>query len=222
MKRSEIDKLIDEAIAFLNEANFTLPEWACWTRRGWSQKLAETKRVRELKLGWDVTDFGSGDFYKQGLLLFTIRNGIVGNSDYNKGYAEKVMLPRRGQVTPYHYHVQKTEDIINRCGGEFKIKFCKAEKEAGLAKGRFKVYIDEVERELGPEEVVSIKPGQSVTMEPYIYHEFWTPDEMVLVGEVSSVNDDETDNHFYKEVKRFSQIEEDVAGKYYLCNEYPE
>jgi D-lyxose ketol-isomerase len=26
-------------------------------------------------LGWDITDFGSGNFYRRGLFLFTLRNG---------------------------------------------------------------------------------------------------------------------------------------------------
>ena len=127
MKRSEIDKLIDEAIVFLEEQNFKLPAWGYFTRDDWCEHRATLARVRDLKLGWDVTDFGSGEFYKRGLLLFTVRNGVLGDKVYAKGYAEKAMLARRGQVTPYHYHLQKTEDIINRAGGEFKIKFCKTD-----------------------------------------------------------------------------------------------
>jgi len=42
----------------------------------------------------------------------------------------------------------------------------------------------------------------------------------VLVGEVSKVNDDNTDNRFYESVGRFSAIEEDEAPLYLLVNDY--
>jgi D-lyxose ketol-isomerase len=42
----------------------------------------------------------------------------------------------------------------------------------------------------------------------------------VLVGEVSSVNDDEHDNHFLQPVARYNNIEEDEPAVLVLCNEY--
>jgi len=42
----------------------------------------------------------------------------------------------------------------------------------------------------------------------------------VLVGEVSTVNDDTNDNFFYEEIGRFPQIEEDEAPLYLLSSEY--
>jgi D-lyxose ketol-isomerase len=42
-----------------------------------------------------------------------------------------------------------------------------------------------------------------------------------LIGEVSSVNDDATDNRFYTPLPRFPDIEEDEAPAHLLCNEYP-
>ncbi len=43
-----------------------------------------------------------------------------------------------------------------------------------------------------------------------------------LVGEVSSVNDDKTDNRFQEERGRYSAIDEDAPILHYLCNEYLE
>ena|SRR5690554_1431468 len=45
-------------------------------------------------LGWDITDFGSGEFYKRGLFLFTLRNGKYKVD--KKPYAEKIMIVAPG------------------------------------------------------------------------------------------------------------------------------
>ena len=71
-------------------------------------------------MGWDVTDFGSGDFAARGLLLLCTRNGIQGQAG-ERPYAEKLMVVRDGQETPFHFHV-KAEDIINRGGGDLVVE----------------------------------------------------------------------------------------------------
>ena len=43
-------------------------------------------------LGWDITDFGLGDFDKIGFGLITIRNGNRNNDKYKKVYAEKLLF----------------------------------------------------------------------------------------------------------------------------------
>jgi D-lyxose ketol-isomerase len=43
-----------------------------------------------------------------------------------------------------------------------------------------------------------------------------------MVGEVSAVNDDDTDNRFYEPLPRFSTIEEDEPPYYLLCTDYPD
>ena len=42
---------------------------------------------------------------------------------------------------------------------------------------------------------------------------------MVMVGEVSQVNDDNNDNYFLEQVGRFSQIQEDISPLHPLWNE---
>lgn len=66
----------------------------------------------ENMLGWDITDFGSGNFSSRGLFLFTIRKGKFKVD--NKTYAEKIMIVEENQETPMHCHWSKMEDIINR------------------------------------------------------------------------------------------------------------
>ncbi len=75
-------------------------------------------------MGWDITDFGSGDYEKIGLFLFTIRNGRQADLKRMRGklYAEKLLIADVGQVTPMHFHWNKSEDIINRGGGDLVIQ----------------------------------------------------------------------------------------------------
>ncbi len=223
MKRSEINALQREAVAFFEQQKFYLPPWAFWSVDEWKEKRAKAQEVVDNKLGWDLTDFGLGDFYRMGLLLFTIRNGKIGAAG-GKDYAEKIMIVREGQVTPWHFHWHKMEDIINRGGGSLVMELCNATSDERLAKTPVTVQVDGVTKTVEAKGALSLQPGESVTLPPYLYHNFsGEPGKgMVLVGEVSRVNDDEKDNRFLDAIGRFPQIEEDEPPLYPLCNEYPE
>jgi D-lyxose ketol-isomerase len=118
MKRSEINRSIREAKDFIKAMNFSLPPFAFWDPADWETKGPEYNEIRENQLGWDLTDFGGGDFDKTGLFLFTIRKGNLKNPSCPKTYAEKLLMVKPGQITPYHYHQYKMEDIINRSSSE--------------------------------------------------------------------------------------------------------
>ena len=120
MKRSEIQAYIAQAKALLEKNNFKLPEFGYWTLDEWKAREDELETIIKTMRGWDVTDFGSGDFEKVGAVLFTIRNGVLG-TDIGCPYAEKLIIMRDSQVLPLHYHFSKTEDIINRGGGVLSI-----------------------------------------------------------------------------------------------------
>jgi D-lyxose ketol-isomerase len=68
---------------------------------------------------------------------------------------------------------------------------------------------------------VVLQPGQSVSLPIGLYHEFTARGGRVLVGEVSMVNDDATDNRFLDHVGRFPAIQEDEPPLYLLCTDYP-
>ena len=70
---------------------------------------------------------------------------------------------------------------------------------------------------------VELRPGESITIYPYMYHDFNVKPGTgsVLLGEVSMCNDDNMDNRFYEELGRFPEIEEDEKPYRLLCNEYP-
>jgi D-lyxose ketol-isomerase len=223
MKRSEINRLIREAEGFFAERRFALPPFARWTPEEWRSMGHEADEIRARKLGWDLTDFGSGDFMSLGLLLFTLRNGDVRDPDA-KRYAEKVMIVREGQVTPWHFHWSKTEDIIVRGGGRLVVELANAtEDESALADTEVVVSTDGVVRRVEPKGRVVLAPGESITLTPRLYHKFYgeAGSGAVLVGEVSSVNDDATDNRFLEPVGRFPEIDEDEDPWRLLCTEYP-
>ncbi|MEJ7557667.1 MAG: D-lyxose/D-mannose family sugar isomerase [Pedobacter sp.] len=86
MKRSEINKVIQDADLFFNKNCWTLPP----------------------NPKWDVTDFGLGSFMQCGLVLVNLAE--------EEEYCEKLMYAVRAQVTPAHTHRKKKEDIICRTG----------------------------------------------------------------------------------------------------------
>jgi len=223
MKRSEINAIIRHAKEFCTEMKFALPPFVNWTPDEWAEKGTECAEIVDNQLGWDITDFGSGDFYKVGLMLITIRNGNLKDPKYKKTYAEKIMIVREGQVTPMHYHYQKYEDIINRGGGNLVIKLYNRSDDDGLADTPVTVSVDGVTRTLPAGGILVLGPGESICMNAGLYHSFWGEEGKgtVLVGEVSRVNDDHNDNRFYEPVGRFPVIEEDEAPIHLLSTEYP-
>ncbi len=223
MKRSEINRRIDEAKAFFAEHGFVLPPFAQWTAGQWRAMGHEADEIRTRRLGWDVTDFGSGRFDEVGLLLLTLRNGRVDDPGNRKIYAEKIMLVGPGQVTPWHFHWHKTEDIINRGAGRLIVELRHAAADESFADTPVVVSCDGVARQVPAGGRVALDPGQSITLVPHLYHQFFADPAAgpALIGEVSSVNDDATDNRFSPPVGRFPAIEEDAAPTHLLCHEYP-
>ena len=223
MKRSEINQEIRRTLTFLETHHFTLPPFAHWTPDQWRTVGPEANEIRTRELGWDVTDFGAGRFAELGLTIFTIRNGRVDDPANVKSYAEKVLIVGEDQVTPCHFHHSKTEDIINRAGGKLVIQLYSSDANDELADTPVTVSCDGVERTVPAGGTIVLETGESITLVPRMYHEFkgLAGFGTVLVGEVSSVNDDNTDNRFSVELPRFPSIEEDEPPLHLLCNEYP-
>ena len=230
MKRSEINEYLQQAVEFLAKQKFYLPKWAFWTPKQWEQVGGEADEIRDRRVGWDVTDFGAGDFKKLGFIAFTIRNGVVsaagGESDpMVKDYCEKIMLVDEAQVVPTHFHWSKMEDIINRGGGRLVLELWNAEPDTEQLDeiNEITVSMDGVERTVPAGGKVILDPGESITLPPFMYHNFYvqTGRGMVLVGEVSRVNDDDRDNRFHTPLRRFATIEEDAPPMFLLCTEYP-
>lgn len=223
MKRSEINKIIKDAEAFISAHNFALPPFALWSPGDWQTKGAEYDEIRDNMLGWDITDYGLGRFNEVGLVLVTIRNGNQSNDKYEKPYAEKLLISRENQVCPMHFHWSKMEDIINRGGGNMMMKLYNSTPDGELADTDVTVHSDGRTYTVPAGTVVRLAPGESVTLHRGTYHAFWAEEGTgaVLIGEVSQCNDDNTDNRFYETMGRFPEIEEDEPPYRLLCNEYP-
>jgi hypothetical protein len=222
MKRSEINAILNEGQQFMQERSFYLPPFAYWTLDQWSQQAEGAREIVENGLGWDVTDFGSGNYYRTGLLLFTLRNGSTHEMRTRLGklYCEKIMISGVCQLTPMHFHRNKVEDIINRGGGKLIIKVCNSTEHSELATSDVTISLDGIERTVKAGSELILTPGESVTIRPGLYHSFWGEGETVLVGEVSLVNDDVSDNFFLTSAGRFPRIEDDESPQHLLVSDY--
>lgn len=220
MKRSEINQILRSAKTFMAEKQFMLPSWAYWSLDEWKKNKDTAREVIENMLGWDITDFGSGDFYKRGLFLFTLRNGKF-NVD-KKPYAEKIMIVEENQETPMHYHWSKMEDIINRGGGNLVIELYNATNGDKFSDTPVIFKTDGITHTIQAGGKVVLAPGESICLEQGMFHRFYGEKGKgkVLVGEVSMVNDDNTDNCFYEEVGRFPVVEEDEEPLHLLVSDY--
>lgn len=222
MKRSEINEIIRYMEKLAKYNGFHLPPFCNWTPEEWKTKGHEYDEIRDNMLGWDITDYGLGDWEKVGFALVTIRNGNQNNPKYKKVYAEKLLMLKEGQHSPMHFHWIKSEDIINRGGGTLIIHMYN-DKDGELDTSDVLINADGRSYTAPAGTGVELKPGESITIWPHQYHDFdimpGTGD--VLIGEVSMCNDDNTDNRFYEDMGRFPEIEEDEAPYRLLCFEYP-
>lgn len=220
MKRSEINQILKNAKVFMAEKQFILPPWAYWSVTDWKNNKEDASEIIKNMLGWDITDFGSGDFYQRGLFLFTIRNGKL-NVD-KKPYAEKIMIVEESQETPMHFHWAKMEDIINRGGGNLVIELYNSTRDNKFDSSPVSFKTDGVKRCVDAGGKVILAPGESICLEQRMYHRFYgeAGNGKVLVGEVSMVNDDNSDNCFYESVGRFPLIEEDEEPLHLLVSDY--
>lgn len=218
LKRSEIEAAIDAAVALAGEHRFPLPPFASWSRDEWIDRAAELRVPLERGLGWDVTDFGRSDFLRTGLTLLTLRNGTLAEQAAGLGqtYAEKLLHVRVGQETPFHLHPRKTEDILNRGGGELVVEIVHPDEPGSPVRA----LVNGQPRTVAPGERLRLGPGEGVQVPRGIRHRFWAEGGEVLGGEVSSVNDDEGDNVFLVTGPRYPGIDEDVPATRLLVGEY--
>ncbi len=226
MKRSEINKVIQQAEEDYGRAGISLPNFATWSPFDWAAKpAASIASMIKTGLGWDVTDFAGGRFLEKGLLLFTVRNGTPEGGPGIRPYAEKIMISRHDQLTPMHRHAAKVEDIINRSsltpGARLAIQLFGMDERGGLARSSPVIaHLDGRTRDLDAGSIIELRPGESVSLFPGTFHAFWGEGGDVVVGEISSVNDDIVDNIFVESLNRFSEIEEDTPPDRLLVTDY--
>lgn len=223
MKRSEINDIMARSEAFIRSFGFALPPFADWSPEDMLARRDSIGRIISGRLGWDITDYGQNRFDEIGLFLFTLRNGR--QEDLKRGggmcYAEKLLISRQDQLSPMHRHWLKAEDIINRGGATLAVQLFGSAPDGSFDEGAGgTVLCDGIERSFAPGDVLLFQPGESITLMPGDWHAFWGEGGDVLIGEVSTVNDDETDNWFREPIGRFAEIEEDAAPSRLLVSDY--
>ena len=158
---------------------------------------------------WDLTDFGKDRFSELGLILVNL-------SEHSE-YCEKLMLSKKNQITMAHTHNLKKEDIISRFGTLAIQLWDNPEKNEG---GEFQLIRNGELVSTRSGDVIYLRSGERVTLVPGIYHAFWSLGDYCVVGEVSTANDDVSDNIFIdKTVGRFPEIEEDATPFAHLLSE---
>lgn len=180
MKRSQVNQAVKQAIE-----TFELNGW-----------------VLPAKPLWDVTDFGLGNFEKEGLILINLAEEAE--------YCEKLMLAFKDQVTPAHYHKRKKEDIIARKGA-LAVQLWSRDPDQPEGP-KFTVRISGQVVDVHHGQIIEVPAGERITLVPGIWHAFWPTTPYCIIGEVSTANDDTNDNFFLNpEIGRYSAIEEDEA-----------
>lgn len=223
MKRSRINEIMAEADEMIRSYGFTLPPFGYWTPDEFMARAGEARHVIDARCGWDITDYGAGRYDEMGLFLFTLRNGLLSDLTSGRGmcYAEKLLISKENQLSPMHTHVIKAEDIINRGGATLVVELYGSDDTGAFAEDRGgTVWCDGIRKNYAPGEKLGLAPGESVTLRPGDWHAFWGEGGDVLIGEVSTVNDDETDNIFREPIGRFANIEEDAAPTHLLVSDY--
>lgn len=222
MQRSTINRIMAEADEMIRRHGFVLPPFAYWTPDGFKAR-GDARRIVDARMGWDITDYGQSRFDAMGLFLFTLRNGQLADLQRGGGmcYAEKLLISRQDQLSPTHTHVIKAEDIINRGGATLVVELFGSDDAGGFAPDRGgRVLCDGIARDYRPGDKLQLAPGESVTLMPGDWHAFWGEGGDVLIGEVSTVNDDVTDNVFREPIGRFAEIEEDEPPLHLLVSDY--
>jgi D-lyxose ketol-isomerase len=128
------------------------------------------------------------------------------------------LILKDNQLSPMHRHIIKAEDIINRGGGDLVLEIHAPDPNGGVDRDNpMTVPSDACPVTLQPQEYVRLKPRQSVTLMPGIWHAFRAERGDCLIGEVSTVNNDRTDIGFEKPIPRFSKVEKDSRAGFPSC-----
>jgi len=136
MKRSQVNDIMAQADEMIRSFGFTLPPFAYWSPETFKRNAAAARPIIDAQCGWDITDYGTGDFEALGLFLFTLRNGRLADLQRGGGmcYAEKLLISRQDQLSPMHTHVIKAEDIINRGGATLVVELFGSDAEGRICR----------------------------------------------------------------------------------------
>ena len=222
MLRSFIDRRIEAMLDFCERYGFRLPPFALWNADDFRAAPDSARRIAQSGLGWNIVEFRRGAFASEGLSVFTLRMGDWRALKDGAGrlYSEKALFAENGQRTPHHYHVVKTEDIMNRGGARFVVELFKVDRAGRRLDERVRVLKDATMVEVAAGGRIVLEPGESLVLEPYVAHAFWAEGGATLGGEVSLANDDATDNYFLPPPDAPAPIDEDAPMRHPTVGDY--
>jgi D-lyxose ketol-isomerase len=174
----------------------------CFEKNGWA--LPPHPR-------WDISDCGLGRYTTTGLAIINLAE--------EPEYSEKLIYCWAKQGTPMHAHKRKKEDIICRSGG-MAIELWAGDPRTTAAKTPFKAKKNGVYVQVESGSTLQVKPGERITIDPGVWHAFWSVADESVIGEVSTANDDVNDNFFIDpDCGRFPEIVEDEPALIRLLSE---
>ena len=96
MKRSKVNEILRAGDEFIRSFGYVMPPFAYLSPKEMRAQRDRLGTIVDRRLGWDITDYGQGDFDRLGLFLFTARNGDAADLTAGRGmlYAEKIMISR--------------------------------------------------------------------------------------------------------------------------------
>ncbi len=216
MKRSTVNAAMRHATATFARFATVPPPWATRSPAEWTAHPEQARFCAEHGMGWMISDFGSGDFARRGIILLVTRNGILGRPG-ERVYAEKLIVMRDGQEAPFHYHRTKIEDMVVRGGGALGIDLVDVDRAGQPIEALVRVLVDGATRTVAARAPVVLQSGESLTLPPLQAHRFYAVPGSgdVLAGEISETNDDLADNYFLEPFSA-APMEEDEPPFYPL------
>ena len=175
MKRSEINRALRELEAMCKKYRCYLPPFCRFTPDEWKTKGHEYDEVRECMLGWDITDYGLGNFDEVGFSLITIRNGSRKHAGEvsRRSTQKSSCILKEGQYSPNHFHWFKTEDIINRGGGNVLIRVYNSKEDESIDyETDVTVHTDGRTYAVPAGTQIRLTPGESIFIYQRLYHDF--------------------------------------------------
>lgn len=214
MRRSDVNDIIRAADDFIRSFGVALPPFALWSPAEMRARRAEIGGILTGRLGWDLTDYGSGQFGKTGQVGFALRN--------TQDYAERVMIARHDQHTPLHIHATLARDLVNRGGATLAVKLHAADAKGGpCGVTDVAVALDGRMRWQPAGSVLHLAPGESVTLAAGLWRAFWGEGGDVLLGEVAAGGDAAADRRFAEPTGSLVLAAEDEAPLHLLVTDYP-
>ena len=201
LQRSDINRLIEEAMEEFGRKGFILPAWAYWDLKKWDENRELAEDIRKEELGWRVSDFNSGRFEAYGGGFFTLSNAALDSDgsrkDIDQMHSVKYIYRKGGQKAPLHFHWSKREEYLNYGDGITTIVLYNRASENEIdTKSPVEVKINHIWQAVAAGTPVEIPSASSIYIPRRTIHAYGTKKGSTVAVETASRNNDNKDNHW--------------------------